>query len=149
MPRLDERALRREGFSDGPRIQLGDGQEWTFPRPAIRTYPIRREGGGFEMGARLTYGRAFADRWEDIYDAEPGWDQVAIVLELAAELLSRNYDLDDRALGALLARDFQEEGNREMWTEIESVLQGTYAPKLSAGGSDSPSSSTESTATSS
>ena len=59
---LTNAALRRPGFSDGPKVVLGDGQAWAFPRPWLRLYPVAsRRRPASRVGGRPGYGRRFDD----------------------------------------------------------------------------------------
>ena len=43
---LDEKSLRKPGFSEGHQVILADGQEWTLPKPRIRFKPQNRRRQG-------------------------------------------------------------------------------------------------------
>jgi len=127
--KLDEAALRRPEFTEGHRIKLGDGQEWTFPKPRIRFFPVRDKSGGIDVGMKADFGEAhretlaaLMDRTGD--DIEAGVERFRLRLELAVGLLTQNYDLDDAALQTLLAMDFDDPALVEMWTKLGDVLQG-------------------------
>ncbi len=49
---LDEKALRKPGFSEGYRVTLADSQEWTLPKPKIRFKPKVVDGKVEVGGAR-------------------------------------------------------------------------------------------------
>jgi hypothetical protein len=82
---LDERALRRPGFSPGCWVRFADGQVWALPGPADvpedPTYPALVRAVG---------------------DAESPAEQLRGELALAIYLLGLNYDLDAEAYEALL-----------------------------------------------
>ena len=133
---LDERAARRNGFTDGARIVLGDGQEWVFPRPWLRLYPVRGADGQFALGGGLGYG-ADHDDWVDRLMETPAFDtetRLKLQFEMAARLLLYNYDLTDRDLRRLLAIDVTDPHCQERWAAINQVLLGS-PPKASADGS--------------
>jgi hypothetical protein len=136
---LDERALRRPGFSEGPRIVLGDGQGWTLPRPWLRLYPVRASDGGFTLGGGLGYGADFDDLVDRLVDCEPDDipARLALQFQMAACLLCRNYDLADRDLRRLLAIDLADPACEDRWARINQVLLGR-PPKPSADGSATP-----------
>ncbi len=136
---LDERALRKRGFTEGPKVVLGDGQEWTFPRPWLRLYPVRAPGGGFAMGGGEGYGADFDDLVDRLVDCEPDDipARLAIQFEMAACLLCRNYELNDRDLRRLLAIDLGDPACEDRWARINQVLLGR-PPKPSADGSATP-----------
>jgi hypothetical protein len=144
---LDEKALRREGFSEGPKVKLGDGQEWTFPEPRPIFFPRRDGDGKVSLDARRTYDADYLDRLDDLFAAEDGVRRLEIETELAVGLLLRNYDLDDQAIRRLFATVADDPAGRAMWDEIEGVILGLAGPKPSAVGSDPASGPTTSTPT--
>lgn len=131
-PILNEPALRKAGFTDGPRIALGDGQEWTFPRPWIRLYPRVAADGSIEVAGGRSYGDDHeADLGRMFSLIEGNGDQVERIkvrFSLAVKLLLKNYDLDNAALRTLLALAPDEPANVEMWAQVDRVLMG-LAPK--------------------
>jgi hypothetical protein len=135
----DERALRREGFSEGPRIVLGDGQPWTFPRPWLRLYPVRAPDGGLALGGGQGYGDDFEELVDRLVDCEPDDIPARLLLQfqMAACLLCRNYDLGDRDLRRLLVIDLSDPACEDRWARINQVLLGR-PPKPSADGSATP-----------
>src|SRR5438046_562568 len=70
VPMLDEHSMRRAEFTEGPRIELGDGQEWTFPRPWLRLYPVRALGGGLTVGGGFGYGADHDDLVDRLIDCD-------------------------------------------------------------------------------
>jgi hypothetical protein len=136
---LDERSMRRPEFTEGPRIELGDGQEWTFPRPWLRLYPVRAPGGGFTVGGGLGYGANHDDLVDRLIDCDLNDTptRLALQFEMAALLLGRNYTLADRDLRRLLAIDLADPACENRWTQINQVLLGR-PPKPSADGSATP-----------
>jgi hypothetical protein len=140
---LDEAALRRDTFTEGPKVRLGDGQIWTFPTPFMCMHTqIGPEGTVHAVGS-LSYGRTYLDRLDDMIEAEDDLDRVCVQLELAASLLLRNYALDNRALRRLISIDL--DTDPEMWPAIQDVLFGRHVPKPSADGSGAPSGPSAST----
>ena len=140
---LDERALRRPGFTEGPRIVLGDGQAWAFPRPRLRLYPVRAADGRLTVGGGMGYGSDYADLVDQLVDCDPGdtTARLALQFQMAASLLERNYTLSDRDLRRLLAIDLADPACEPRWAQINQVLLGR-PPKPSADGSATPSSPT-------
>lgn len=136
---LDERALRRPGFTEGPGIVLGDGQEWVFPQPWLRLYPVRGPEGGLTLGGGLGYGADFDDLVDRLVDcdADDISARLSLQFQMAAGLLCRNYDLADRDLRRLLAIDLADPDCEERWGRINQVLLGR-PPKRSADGSATP-----------
>ncbi|WP_165221935.1 hypothetical protein [Aquisphaera insulae] len=135
----DERTVRKATFTEGPRVVLGDGQEWTFPRPWLRLYPVRGADGRLAVGGGMGYG---AD-YEELVDrlVECGTDdtssRLALQFQMAGLLLGRNYELDDRDLRRLLAVDLADPSCEGRWAQINQILLGR-PPKPSADGSATP-----------
>lgn len=121
---LDEKALRREPFSDGVKVKLGDGQEWTFPRPRMRLFPRLKEDGTTASKLVLTHGKAFQEKLDSYFDVpqEDRLGRLEIQVTLAADLLLANYTLDDAALESLLLFDQHDEANMAMWDAISYVI---------------------------
>lgn len=145
-PPLNEQELRRAEFSEGTRIRLADGQEWTFPKPWIRLFPRRGQDGKFGIGGGLTFGSAYNDLLDEYAEAEGDDEEIfariTIQFRMACLLLVQNYDLTDKQLEQLLILEPDEEDNQAMWRdEILPLLLG-LAPKPSADGSATPSSPT-------
>lgn len=136
---LDEKALRRPGFTEGSAVKLGDGQEWTFPKPYLSMYTQIGEGGKLEAGHVFTFGADYADRLDQYIECEDSIEKMFIQLELAGGLLLRNYALDNPALRRILAINMDGQSDPEMWPAIQAVLFGRDVPKPSAVGSMSPS----------
>jgi hypothetical protein len=136
---LDEKALRRETFSEGTSIKLLDGQLWTFPKPYLSMYTQIGEGGKLEAGHVFTYGADYADRLDQYIECEEPIEATMIQLELAGGLLLRNYALDNAALRRILAINMDGTSEPEMWPAIRAILFGRDLPKPSAVGSTSPS----------
>ena len=133
---LDERALRKPGFTEGPRIVLGDGQPWAFPRPLLRLYPVRAADGRLTVGGGLGYGPDYADLVDQLVDCDPDdtTARLALQFQMAGSLLDRNYTLNDRDLRRLLAVDLADPACEPRWAQINQVLLGR-PPKPSADGS--------------
>ncbi|MFO0892152.1 MAG: hypothetical protein U0790_23815 [Isosphaeraceae bacterium] len=136
---LDERAARRPGFREGPRVALGDGQEWSFPRPWLRLYPVRGDDGKLSVGGGPGYGPDYDELVDQLIDCDPNdtSGRLALQFRMAACLLLRNYDLADRDLRRLLAVDLADPACEARWARINQVLLGR-PPKASADGSATP-----------
>lgn len=137
---LNEPARRRPGFRDGPRIVLGDGQEWTFPRPWLRLYPARAVAGGpLSAQGKPSYGTDYLALVDQLVDCDPADipARLALQFQMAACLLERNYELDDHDLARLLAIDVADPDCEARWLQINQVLMGR-PPKPSADGSATP-----------
>src|SRR6202041_2391368 len=104
MQMLDEKALRTPEFRDGTAVKLADGQEWTFPRPRFRVFPVEAPDGEIGPGYRPTYGSAF-DRMMEVFFgvASCTTDQLFDMrFKGSTDLLRRNYSLTTADLGTLL-----------------------------------------------
>lgn len=134
-----ESECRRPEFTEGCKVKLGDGQEWTFPKPVLRLVPVRREAGGFEMRGTPPFGPDYQAKLDRYVDSDADTEDAAVEsfclrVELAVDLLSRNYVLTDEDVQDLfyIASGGTEE-TTEMWKEIENAVLGR-APKPSAVG---------------
>ncbi len=136
---LDERALRRSGFREGPRIVLGDGQEWTFPRPWLRLFPVRAADGRLTVGSGPGYGAEYHDLVDQFVDCDPEdvTSRLGLQFQMAACLLERNYELGDGDLRRLLAIDLADPACEARWAQINQVLMAR-SPKPLADGSATP-----------
>ncbi len=136
---LDERALRQPGFTEGTKIILGDGQEWTFPKPWLRLYPVRGADGQLTVGGGLSHGWDYDDLVDRLVDCDPAdtAGRLALQFQMAAELLCRNYHLADPDLRTLLVIDVADPACEVRWAAINQVLLGR-PPKPSADGSATP-----------
>lgn len=135
---LDESALRRAEFVEGEAIPLGDGQSWSFPRPILEIYPTPGDDGvyKFEGVRRRRFGPDF-ERKLDAFAATAGAgyrEQLEALLQVAVDLLGRNYDLKPEDYGVLLPWRPRDEANDAMWGAIAEVAGG-FAPKAEAVGS--------------
>lgn len=136
---LDEKALRKPGFVEGVRVTLGDGQEWSFPRPQLRLVPGRAEDGSFELKNRPTFGphrQADLDAVligadGDGDDAFFNWLQART--RLVCGLLLDNYDLEDAALETLLPIEFGDDANAAMWGDIHGAIMGRESKPSAVG----------------
>lgn len=135
---LDEKALRKPGFVEGARVTLGDGQEWSIPRPRLRLVSARTPEGDVAIkSSPLVAEHRQADMDAMLEAADRSWEGdhegfVAYIMaraRLATGLLLDNYDLDDAALATLLPVLFDDEPNAAMWDEIAGVLRGTGREK--------------------
>jgi hypothetical protein len=139
---LDEVVLRRPEFVEGERITLGDGREWSFPRPMLREFrPSFSPDGGAKFGPTTfrTFGPGHLSRLDELFASDPGLGQIELVATMAAELLRRNYTLDDDQLGALLtyvqteAGDL-DEASQAMWQSLAGVVAGLSPKNDTSGG---------------
>ena len=96
---LDEKSLRKPGFSEGLKVILADGQEWTLPKPRIRFKP-RIVDGKVEIGGGPSFGPEFDDKLDILFgvaEADPA-ERLRVKFEVAVRLLAANYDLEARRL---------------------------------------------------
>ena len=140
-PKFPEPQFRRPNFdSDGPRVRLADGQEWTFPRVKL-SHRLDAARGGLARTARvegyLPESRAYTDALQDWLAG--GGDFYAKTLALAWQLLGLNYDLPGDAAGELFAFDEPESAEEAppLVLALMPVLQGRRPKATSATGSDS------------
>jgi len=128
---LDERALRKPGFTEGYAVALADGQEWSFPRARIRFKPVVTDGR-VEVGGGPSFGPEY-DRQLDVLfgvaDVEP-IERLRVQFEMAVRLLRVNYALADDDLAELLALEVEDEASEARWEQITEALMG-IAPKPS------------------
>ena len=137
---LDERALPRPGFTEGPRIVLGDGQAWAFPRPLAAALPgARRRRPAHGRGrpglrAPTSPTSSTSSSIATPTTRRPGWPSSS---RWPASLLAATTTLTDRDLRRLLAIDLADPALRAAWAQINQVLLGR-PPKPSADGSATP-----------
>lgn len=127
---LDEKALRKPGFSEGSRVVLGDGQEWTLPEYTYSFYPEYGEDGRITAGGRTSYGPevdADLDVWLGSAEVEP-IDRIGAQMRVVSGLLLRNYDLDLPALQVLLKKNNADESSRKVWEGVVHAVLGV-SPK--------------------
>lgn len=128
---LDEKSLRNPEFSDGYKVKLSDGQEWTFPKPLV--WESRFDFGEDKATMIRRFPSDHIDAISDIFDSE-GVQQIEKCALLAAKLLRKNYALSNEDLSRLLSYRTTETGdqteeNAEMWDEVMQVLMGASGPK--------------------
>lgn len=130
-----EPECRRPEFSEGCKVKLADGQEWTFPKPILSLAPYRKEDGSLGLQRRAPFGAEFAamfDRYIDKMAGETEDDLLAFLtlrVVLAVELLSRNYDLTDDEIQELFILDLDSPESTAMCHAIDEVLQGRNPKK--------------------
>lgn len=121
---LDEITLRRKGFREGYKVILGDGQEWTFPRPVLRFFPARADDGGIVLAADRTHDRRYQELRDELVetDRDDHYNAMRVQVLIAAHLLASNYDLDTSAFRTLLPVVENDPENDAMWGRLSDVL---------------------------
>ena len=117
---LDEKALRKPEFTEGVRVTLGDGQEWTLPEYSYSFYPEYDDSGRIVAGGRTSYGAdadADLDAWLGSAEVAP-LDRIAAQMRVASNLLLRNYSLGIADLQVLLRKNNAEDASRAMWEAL-------------------------------
>lgn len=123
---LDEKALRKPGFTEGSKATLGDGQEWTLPEYVYCFYPDYDENGRIVATGQTSYGPdadADLEVWLGSAEVEP-IQRINAMMRVSAGLLLRNYDLDLPALRVLLKKSNSDEASREMWQGLTRAVLG-------------------------
>lgn len=123
---LDEKALRKPGFSEGYQVTLADGQAWTMPKPRFRFRASVGPEGRTEVGGRPTFGPEYEQSIEALYgigDVEP-IESIRVRMDMAARLLRSNYDLTDDDLGDLIVLDTSDPASEERWEELSRAVMG-------------------------
>jgi hypothetical protein len=139
-----EADVRRAEFSEGRKIRLADGQEWTVPKPWLRFYAKRGNDGKIGLGGGMTWGSDYnvlLDEYAESGD-DDFYERLTVQFRMASLLLLQNYDLTDKQLESLLVLEPDNEDNRAMWQDDILPLVLGIAPKPSADGSATPSSPT-------
>jgi hypothetical protein len=128
---LDEKALRRPGFTEGHKITLADGQEWTFPKPRIRLKP-KIVDGRVEIGGGPSFGPEYDEEFDTLFgaaDVDP-IERLRVKFAMAVRLLSANYGLKPEDYAELIVLEPGEPTSDKRWEQLSNVLLG-IAPKPS------------------
>lgn len=128
---LDEKALRKPGFSDGTRVTLADGQEWVFPKPKIRFKP-KIVDGKVEIGGGPSFGPEFDDKLDVLFgvaQAEPA-ERLRVKFEVAVRLLEANYNLQPEHFAELIVLEPGDAVSDRRWEQLCNAIMG-IAPKPS------------------
>ena len=129
---LDERALRKPGFSEGYGVVLADGQTWIFPKPRIRFRPKIGADGRVEVGGGPGFGPEYDQQIDVLYgmtEAEP-IEQLRVRFEVAVRLLQSNYELTSDQLSELIVYEAEDEAAQDQWVQLSRVIMG-ISPKPS------------------
>lgn len=127
---------RKPGFTEGCKVRMADGQEWTFPKPYLALVPHRTAEGVLALRASPPFGSEFQDglqRYIDLQTSESSEDDIlqrlTLRLVLAVELLQRNYDLTDEQVQELFVIEMNSDAATEMWSDINAVILGRNPKK--------------------
>lgn len=136
---LVEAERRKEGFTEGNKVALADGQEWTFPKPRLRFFPHRGVDGKIGLGAESTFDREYREMFVSLVevDKDKPFEVWSLRIQIACHLLLANYELSDVELADLMPVVFDDDANMEMWENLSPALLST-PPKPSTDGSNAP-----------
>jgi len=126
---LDEKSLRKPGFTEGHKLKLADGQEWTFPRPRIRLKP-KIVDGKVEIGGGPSFGPEYDEQLDILFGAvevDPV-ERLRVKFDMAVRLLAANYNLKPEDYAELIILEPGEPTSDERWEQLSNVLLGN-APK--------------------
>ena len=130
---LNEKALRKPSFSDGYKVTLADGQEWTLPKPRIRLKP-RIVEGKVEVTGSPTFGPEFDEALDVLYGVkvvEP-IEHLRVKFEMAVQLLSANYNLANEDLFDLIVFEPGNETSDKRWEQLSRAIMGIVPKPLPA-----------------
>jgi hypothetical protein len=136
---LVEAERRKEGFTEGNKVTLADGQEWTFPKPRLRFFPYRGDDGKMGLGGSGTFDQEYRELFTAFTecDKDEPYQYWTLKIQIACHLLLANYELSDTELADLMPVMFDDEPNMEMWGNLSPVCLST-PPKHSTDGSNTP-----------
>jgi hypothetical protein len=136
---LVEAERRKEGFTEGNKVTLADGHEWTFPKPKLRFFPCRGADGKMGLGAAGTFDQEYRELFTAFTEADKDepFEFWSIKIQIACHLLLANYDLSDVELADLMPVIFDDDRNMEMWATLSPVCLSS-PPKPSTSGSNAP-----------
>lgn len=139
MSRLDEPSLRRPAFRDGYRIELADGQAWTFPAPQLRFFPARAADGRVSIASLYAYDDRYLELREELVavDRDDAWNAMRLQVEIAGTQLLANYDLSSRDLARLLPVIPDSAENDALWDRLVPVILA-QEPRTFRDGSAAP-----------
>ena len=129
---LDEKALRKPGFSEGYGVVLADNQTWIFPKPRIRFRPRVGPDGRVEVGGGPSFGPEYDGSLDVLFGVTEadGLEQLRVKFEMAVRLLQSNYELTAADLAGLIVLEPGDETSEDRWDQLANVVMG-IAPKLS------------------
>ena len=128
---LDEKSLRKLTFSEGLKVTLADGQEWTLPKPRIRFKP-RIVDGRVEIGGGPSFGPEFDEKLDILFGITPGdpAERLRVKFEVAIRLLATNYDLEPDNFAELIVLEPGDPVSDDRWDQLCNAIMG-IAPKPS------------------
>ena len=128
---LDEQKLRKPGFSEGYKVTLADGQEWTLPKPKIRFKP-KIVDGKVEVAGGPSFGPEFDEQLDVLFGVVdvPPIERLRVKFEMAVRLLNANYDLKPEDFGELIVLQPDDQTSDERWEQLTRAIMG-IAPKPS------------------
>ncbi len=129
--RIDERARRKPGYSEGIKVTMADGQQWAIPKPRIRFKP-RIVDGKVEIGGGPSFGPEFDDKLDVLFgviEADPA-ERLRVKFEVVVRLLAANYDLNPDQFAELIVLEPGDPASDERWEQLSDAIMG-IAPKLS------------------
>jgi hypothetical protein len=128
---LNEVALRQPTFRGGIPLTLGDGQEWTIPKPVVRFGLSFDEGDDSPTFRRkdLGFGPDYMEVLQSFYDTE-GVEQLNVAARMVCRVLKVNYALDNEALATLLPYVPNDDANQAIWGELVAIATGNPNPKI-------------------
>lgn len=136
---LDQKALRRDTFSEGYEVELWDKQMWTLPKPRLKFRPILGDDGSVSPGCKSGFGPEYDEKLDIlncVVEAN-NWDYLTVAFEVLVRLLLANYDLTQQDVSDLIMFDPEDEDNQEQWKPIIRAIRG-LVPKPTPDISDSP-----------
>ena len=128
---LDEIALRKPGYSEGIKVTMADGQQWTIPKPRIRFKP-RIVDGKVEIGGGPSFGPEFDDKLDillGVAEADPA-ERLRVKFEVAVRLLATNYNLEPENFADLIVLEPGDPASDDRWDQLCNAIMG-IAPKPS------------------
>jgi hypothetical protein len=130
---LDEKSLRKPEFSEGLKVTLADGQDWTLPKPRIRFKP-RIVDGRVEIGGGASFGPEFDDKLDILFgvtDADPS-ERLRVKFEVAVRLLASNYNLEPDNFAELIVLEPGDPASDERWEQLSNAIMGIAPKRLPA-----------------
>ena len=121
----NEESFRRPDFQGGRPVQLADGQSWYIPLPILESRPLLLESRDDRVEALTTFGPEFDRLVAACQETETAPEEARVLLELAVDLLGRNYDLSLDQYRALLQYGVQDRDHNEPLLAIHRIATGT------------------------